>query len=175
MIPRLLELVAGLLLGAWFAASVAANVTPRRGPIRRARLAWLLPEWRFFAPTPAGHDYVIFMRWRRRDGAPSRTRTLCWPERSRFLYPVANPYSRIRKVVRDSVDALLVVATLDEPVGEDLVSSPGYVTLLQQVLAAEPRPPDEYVQFGVLIVEGELPPRVAFVSRWHPCVSADSV
>jgi hypothetical protein len=44
---------------------------PSFGRMRSGDLLSLIPNWRFFAPTPAMHDYHVFFRTVDQEGAPS--------------------------------------------------------------------------------------------------------
>jgi hypothetical protein len=179
VLPRLLDVAAGVGLSAWFAASVLANALPRRAWIRRGRFSWLLPEWRFFAPNPATHDYELFCRFRSLRSAPTTPTIVRLPPR-RAADAFVNPHSRARKATRDAVEEVLRTAH-ESPAADvgdagassvprDMAeSSEGYVALLREATRLVPGTEDPgYVQFGVLFVEGTDPPRLVFVSRWHP-------
>jgi hypothetical protein len=164
----------GAVLGAWFALSVVANLLPRDSWIRNAPFSWALPEWRFFAPTPATHDYEIFFRVRPRKGRPSEPRFVRFPA-PRWHRALINPHSRTRKATRDAIENLLSAAGATPPTQEGIAEpaptiseSAGYAALLREVRGlAGGSDPAQRVQFGVLLVQGMQPPKVVFVSRWH--------
>jgi hypothetical protein len=169
--------VVGGFLGVWFALSVVANLLPRDSGIRRMPFSWALPEWRFFAPTPATHDYEVFFRVRSPGGLASDPEFVAFPDRlgKRMLF---NPHSRTRKATRDAIDDLLSAAdnTSSEghPTGTNLGLNPassasaGYAAVLREVRQLAGSTSANHVQFGVLFLQGRKPPRLVFVSRWHP-------
>jgi hypothetical protein len=178
VLPRLVEIAAGISLSAWFAGCVVANVLPRRAWIRRTRFSWLLPEWRFFAPNPATHDYDVFCRFRSEQLGPTAAAVIRFPAR-RPGNLLLNPHSRARKATRDAIEELLNTAhgspasgaqqgrpaSAPANLGE---SSEGYAALLREASSLAPKSHDAiYVQFGVLLVEGTDRPRLLFVSRWE--------
>jgi hypothetical protein len=155
---------------------VAANASPRDTWLRRARLSWLLPEWRFFAPNPATHDYELFIRFRAENLGPSEPVIARFPPRL-ARDAVFNPHTRPRKATRDAIERLLLdahgvgVSDLQEPtvsIAPDLCgTSTGYAALLREATRATPERHYSHVQFGILLIEGLCPYRLLFVSRWH--------
>lgn len=167
----------GVLLGIWFALSLIANLLPRSSRIRRIPFSWALPEWRFFAPTPATHDYEVFFRSRSPEGRPGEPNFVTFPRR-KWNRGLLNPHSRTRKATRDAIDDLLSAAagTAREGGPNDVTPestqsasvSAGYGAVLREVRRlARDGPRAEHVQFGVLFLQGNEPPRIVFVSRWH--------
>lgn len=175
----MLELAAAVGLVSWFAGCAAANLLPRRAWIRRNSLSWLLPEWRFFAPNPATHDYELFYRHRSFYGHPAPAVVVRFPPR-RIGNFLLNPISRSRKATRDAIEELLhsarvlvgVPASAQErgsAPGRLNGQSAGYAALLRETARLAPRGDEPtYVQFGVRLVEGTEPPKLLFVSRWEP-------
>lgn len=164
------------MLGLWLALSVIANLLPRGSWIRRLPFSWALPEWRFFAPTPATHDYEVFFRIRSSVGLASEPNFVCFPPR-RWNRALINPHSRTRKATRDAVDDLLSAAggAMGEGHQNDASRGPtqtasasaGYAAVLREVRMLASAEPAEHVQFGVLFLQGNKPPRIVFVSPWH--------
>ena len=157
----------------WFLVSVLANVLPRDSWIRRTRLAWVLPEWRFFAPTPATHDYEVFYRLRSDDGEPTNPTFVTFPARA-WQQALFNPHSRTRKATRDAVEDLLNAAVTGrgkeghEATAPAAADSDGYRAILREVRQLARYNSDlEHIQFGVLFVQGLQPPKIVFVSPWQ--------
>jgi hypothetical protein len=175
----LVETAATVGLGSWFAASVVANVAPRDSWIRRTRVSWLFPEWRFFAPNPATHDYEVFCRFRTKDAGPTAPVVIRFPSRG-VKNAVLNPHSRARKATRDAIEDVLQCAraidvpnehpSLSTAVATDLRGrSSGYVALLREAQRLAPRTNGpQHVQLGIVLVEGREPSRLLFVSTWEP-------
>lgn len=159
------ESAAAAALSAWFVATAVANLLPRGTWLRRSRLSWLLPEWRFFAPEPATHDYDVFCRFRGTDTGPTHPFVVPFPAR-RGANVALNPHSRSRKATRDAIEELLQAAQAGRANLRN--RSSGYVALLRETAQLAPHGPDlSHVQFGILVVEGTQSPRLVFVSRWE--------
>ena len=164
--------VVGTALGVWFALSVVANLLPRDSWIRKAPFSWVLPEWRFFAPTPATHDYQIFYRVRSHEGRPGEPHFVRFPD-PRWHRALLNPQSRTRKATRDAIEDLLSAAGRTSPIAEVGAEPPptpsaGYGALLREIRGLTGGGDLVHrVQFGVLLIQGTQPPKVVFVSRWH--------
>ncbi len=162
-------------LSGWWLLSAVAQLLPRGDAIRRSRMAWLLPEWRFFAPEPAVYNFSLFARVQTPGGLitePTR-----YPERTLQRVPIAwNPTGRLQKVDRDVMEHL--VSTVREatrltperssrvPASVQLATS--YLLLLRR--AAAFGSPGDLVQFGVLRESpDEAEADLIFLSRWHKC------
>jgi hypothetical protein len=125
----------------------------------------MLPEWRFFAPSPATHDYVVLVRFRGRDTPPGQVALLDLPKRT--LRSIAfSPSSRLRKVTRDAIDSVLSAAAAGQR-GATLEASPGYETVLALARTRTRLPHGEFMQFMIVIERGSFEPELALASRWH--------
>lgn len=166
-------IVVGLILGAWFAASVIHQVAPRwwRSFNTFDRLR-LLPQWRFFAPRPGRHDHHLVIRdivesvptpWRQIDIGSS-------PPAIRWL---VNPCRFRQKALSDYISTLLAarraLETPDGGASAAMLSLP-YLAILSWVVAqpAAIRPCSR--QFAVVATTGhgqrrEL--RIIYISETH--------
>lgn len=154
-----------LWLGAWFAASAVAQILPRQASLRSSRLAWSLPEWRFFAPHPSIHDYFLFHRHFGGD-----MQRVGFTARGQWAF-LLNPAGRRQKAFRDIVDSLqLVIAEdgcIDTTVSDAVCRSVPYMVLL--AFAAARQAGAEFVQFGIARRSPGKDDEIVFVSRWHSC------
>jgi uncharacterized membrane protein YphA (DoxX/SURF4 family) len=105
--------VAGVLV-LWLAATVAGQFGDRSRWLRSGPLGWALPEWRFFAPWPAEHDYRILYRTRSDGGEPGPYAPV--EQRAQTWYrAVWNPAGRQQKLLRNLALNLLAAESGREP------------------------------------------------------------
>jgi hypothetical protein len=173
---RSVEVVATLggsaVLAAWLLLSVVAQV--RSAPfdslasaVRRRDQFGLIPNWSFFAPTPAMTDLHLLYRDRN-----NHERIELWSEfliadTPRLLQGLWNPQKRIEKAWIDVLLSLLEVATRSPTAGEIVLSGP-YLFVLQRI-SSEPRfGAAKARQFAVIQTGAHLmEPEILFVSNWH--------
>jgi hypothetical protein len=115
-------------LGAWFAASVFSQ-----HPVRvfdRIRhhdpTGILFPDWRFFAPEPARHDFVLLYRTLEQDGEQSPWHGVEDATRRSWKHAVWFPRRRIEKGLYDLCDQILQHLSL---IGDDGTRGPAYALM----------------------------------------------
>ncbi|WP_435125388.1 hypothetical protein [Actinacidiphila sp. bgisy144] len=164
-------------LATWFAATVLSQ-HPRPEFNRLAALdgtGALIPNWRFFAPEPARHDFHVLFRTEEADG-----RATPWQEGSaitprRPLHTVWFPNRRREKALYDLCHELVAVMRQFDG---DLTQAPAYRMLRNSVartVAERPGPPPRGFQFVVARHTGHDPahdPDYLFVSPYIPFTPA---
>jgi hypothetical protein len=167
-----IEVGSAVVFGGWFLLSLAAQILPRSSAIRQSRIGWVIPEWRFFAPTPAVEDRVVVYRCRSGDDEPGPLHEVELPE-SGPLRALWNPGSRRHKALFDLADGTLRLAgRLERPENrtdftDPLVLSEPYLALLSLVSTRVDAAGTTLVQFGVIARDRQEGEDLVFVSRWH--------
>jgi hypothetical protein len=173
-------------LGAWSTVSLLGQILPRYWTARQRSLGWFIPEWRFFAPNPAVHDYLLWIRTRNRDGdlSPVHTQVLRNSSHGQGFW---NPGGRRHKIMRDLIDSILISNTRYK-VSADLKSdslpdwvplSDPYLLLLSYSQGLAPAEVGGHLQFGVVAISQFTGSNTqVFISRWHrldlPCLTSRS-
>lgn len=107
----LIDAALGVLLATWLAVSALCQFgNPLGRLLRQVDACYLIPQWTFFAPRPAMHDYWFLYRDQLGNGAVTR-----WFEvplrRTHFLIaPLWNPYRRHNKALFDIVTQVGLLA-----------------------------------------------------------------
>lgn len=170
---RALELTASAALTGWVAVTALSQHPNRSFDRFRGRhvLSVVVPNWRFFAPEPAMHDFRVLHRFLREDGTQSAWQECthisprCWRQTVWF------PDRRRDKGLIDAASDLII--HLQVP-GLDLTTTPAYRVLRDFVavrLATSCR--DERVQgFQFLLLrhtghDEEPEPEYLFASRFE--------
>ena len=167
-----IEIGSVVVFGMWFLLSLAAQILPRNSKIRQSRIGWLVPEWRFFAPTPAVEDRVVVYRSKLGDDDPGPLQEVELPESPplRFIW---NPGCRRHKALFDLADGTLrLAARLERPedrtdFADPLVLSEPYLALLSLVSTRVDTSGAPLVQFGVIARDRQEGDDLVFLSRWH--------
>ena len=157
------------ILTVWLGFTMRFHVPLRDNlPLRRKDLFGLVPDWRFFAPTPARHDYHLLFRDRLSDGAVTEWQEISIGRHRRWYGFLWNPHRRDRKALFDLTTELARVA-LDE--GPDAVpGSISYLTLLTYVSDLPRWSPSVMTQFCILASDARannLPPEPVLISDMH--------
>jgi hypothetical protein len=115
-------------LGAWFVASVVSQ-HPQRAFDRVRRFDatnTLIPDWRFFAPEPAQHDFGVLCRTLDADGAETPWVEVVPVTPRRWTDGVWFPKRRVDKAIFDLCDQLTRQIGL---IGDDGTGSTAYALL----------------------------------------------
>jgi hypothetical protein len=157
-------------LGGWLAATVRFHVPIADNlELRRKDLFGLVPDWRFFAPTPAKLDYHVLYRDRLVDGTMSDWTELQFGRPRRWYCFVWNPYRRDRKGMFDLVTEMARIIRDD---GEEyLNASVAYLTFLTYVSGLPRMPGSVITQFCVMAsdprrLDREPEPLIVSDSHW---------
>lgn len=161
--------VYGLFTG-WFGLSVLQQMDKPELGRKVDPTSMAIPNWRFFAPMPARHDYNVLYRdrlsdgtvtnWREEEIALTRNlRQVMWHPNRRLekaLFDVASELFRISKEIKDTPRIKLTVP---------------YLALLNYVTNKVGHG-DGAVEVQFLIAnsaghEEEVEPRMLFLSEWH--------
>lgn len=102
----LLEASFSIVLLVWLLASAFCQLRP--GVLEEYDVLMMLPQWRFFAPTPAMHDTHLLYRDKMRDGSITNWKDGVDFEDRNFFNFLWNPHRRKRKLVFDVVHFLLL-------------------------------------------------------------------
>lgn len=173
---RALELGVAAVLGSWVAVTALSQHPNRTFDRFRRRdpLGVVIPNWRFFAPDPAVHDFRVLHRWLCADGTqtawreptviPGRT----W--RQAFWFPD-------RRADKALIDVCGELVTYLQMPGLDLTTTPAYRLLrsftrssVAAATADDPAGPPRGFQFLVLRHTGhdeEPEPDYLFASRFE--------
>ena len=154
------------ILGVWLLLSVLVYVPALQPGIRRWDLLALVPEWRFFAPTPAQHDYYLLYRDQLEDGSLTD-----WTE-VRAATPrcswnlVWNTSKRGNKALFDAIKELAAHVVASDPA---IQFSVPYLTLLNHVSAIPRLGCSQSTRFLLMHNDSRLekPPDVVFLSGVH--------
>jgi hypothetical protein len=161
------DIIVSLLFGIWFLASVLVYVPSLKPHIRTWDLFALIPQWNFFAPRPAQHDFLLLYRDRLQDGsitdwtqvasiAPRKMWTVIW-----------NPWKRDNKAFFDAVTDL-AAHVQNSP--STLELSVPYITILNYISGLPRFGPASFTQF--LLMRSTLgtkatEPELLFLSNLH--------
>jgi len=157
------------IFGVWLALSVLAQFPRWKKRIRRLDPLALLPDWSFFAPTPAKGDFHVLYR----DRLPRETLFTEWIElpdagRRSLLNGVWNPDRRQRKALFDVCTEL--AKRIQDTEGLALQGTIPYLLLLNRVSAVEREVPVEATQFMVMMSHGvgsDKEPDILHLSALH--------
>jgi len=171
---RFWSLTVGIVLGAWFLASVVHQFRPRWWRrVTRFDPLHLLPIWTFFAPNPGRHDlHVIYRECSGVRCGPWRQLAPPWVDRSwRWIW---NPGRYVRKATTDFSNALLDARRTSDDQRAVLLSA-AYISLLHWVMAQPSADPESnHRQFALVVTQGFGEGReldVQFVSEVHRAVA----
>lgn len=124
-----------LVLATWFVATLVSQ-DPFRQWDRLRRLDvyhCLLPDWRFFAPSPGIDDYHILMRdFVDKDSQPGPWSEVEFLVDRHWSQAVWHPLRRYEKTVYDATNELIRICAERDPASAYLTVP--YVTLLNHVL-----------------------------------------
>lgn len=166
-------------LASWYAFSLCQQAD-RPHPIARRidPTAMAIPNWRFFAPTPARHDFNVLHREKLADGSLTP-----WHEQEisadrTLLQMIWHPGRRMEKALFDVATELLK-ATENVAQVERIPLSVPYLALLNFVTnQVNHHPASVQVQFLIAQSAGheaDIEPRMLFLSDFHVLGEKDSV
>ena len=160
--------VAVAVFAVWMAISVTAQIPRYKAPIRRLDPLYLIPEYSFFAPTPATGDFSVLYRDRDGDGEMGDWHELPLGGTRSILNALWNPDRRTRKATFDVCTDLAKYILADAPL-EVQVSVP-YLVLLNHVSTLPRLEQGDATQFLIMMshgVEAEEEPEVMYLSAIH--------
>lgn len=159
------------VLGSWFALTLCQQAN-RPHPLgkRIDPTSMAIPNWRFFAPTPARHDFNVLYRdklangeltpWREQEISKDRT----------LLQMIWHPARRMEKALFDVASELLQASEKVKEV-ERIQLTVSYLALLNFVTnQVEHHPDGVQVQFLIAQSAGHdenIEPRMLFLSDFH--------
>jgi hypothetical protein len=115
-------------LGAWFVASCIGQ-HPQRAFDRVRQLdptGTLIPDWRFFAPEPAQHDFVLLRRTLDADGTETPWESIVEIKPRTWRHAFWFPERRLDKAVHDLCDQITRQMSI---LGDDGTNGPSYALL----------------------------------------------
>lgn len=159
------------LLGAWYGASILQQMDKKTAALRRVDPTGIVvPNWRFFAPTPARHDYNVLYRDKLGDGKLTR-----WQEKELTLernvrQMIWHPHRRMEKALFDVASELFQLSeVMKQP--EQIQFTVPYLSLLNFVTHQVPHDLSAtHVQFLIAnsaAHEETVEPRMLFLSELH--------
>jgi len=160
----------GSFLGGWFGLSILQQMDRTELTKRVDPTSLLVPNWRFFAPLPARHDYNVLFRGRDASGVIEE-----WQEES-FSVPRSiehllwHPVRRTEKAIFDVASELFRISEeLTDP--RAIQMSVSYLSLLNYLSRSVEHPHDRLdIQFLLArstMHEPEIDPQLLFLSEWH--------
>jgi hypothetical protein len=162
------ELWCCFILAIWLLLSVLAQIpSPIADEIRYLDLFGVIPNWSFFAPRPASHDWHLLFRDYLADGHVSPWTETQIPERNPFFCFIWNPHRRQQKALSDAVTILLKNVGIVDP--ERLQLSVSYLLLLKYISLVPRTQTALATQFLIMKAEGPTDPgpRPVFISNTH--------
>ncbi|MFC4001142.1 hypothetical protein ACFS2C_07715 [Prauserella oleivorans] len=158
-------------LGTWFALSVCQQAgRPHPLGTKLDPTTMAIPNWRFFAPTPARHDYNVLYRDKLADGTLTSWREQEITKERTLLQMIWHPGRRMEKALFDvASDLLKATGVVTE--GTRIQLTVGYLALLNFVTnQVEHHPEAVQVQFLIAQSAGHeesVEPRMLFLSEFH--------
>lgn len=154
----------------WFGLSVLQQLDRREVPSRVDPTSMMIPNWRFFAPVPARHDFDVLHRSRDAHGEVTPWREESFTVPRAVLQVLWHPRRRIEKAIFDVASELFQVSRdLRDPRAIQL--SVSYLSLLNHVSHRVRHPTGaREVQFLVgrsAAYEPTIDPQLLFLSEWH--------
>lgn len=155
------------VFGIWLVASVLVYVPGLKLHIRKWDVLALVPQWNFFAPRPAQHDYVLLYRDQLEDGSITDWTQVSVIAPRRIWSIIWNPRKRDNKALFDTVTDL--AAHLRQSVAALEVSVP-YLAILNYISEIPRFGPARFTQF--LLMRSQVLPKtreheVLFLSHLH--------
>lgn len=154
----------------WFGLSVLQQMERTTLARKVDPTSMAIPNWRFFAPVPARHDFNVLHRDRLPDGTVTswREEELAVPRATTQI--LWHPRRRVEKALFDVASELFQVSEQVED-RRAIQLSVSYLSLLNHVTHRVPHHPDTTaVQFLVArsaTYEEDVPPQLLFLSEWH--------
>jgi hypothetical protein len=163
------DMLIAAILATWFACTIRFHVPLADNlALRRRDLFGIVPDWRFFAPTPAKLDYHLLYRDRLADGtATDWTEVSVTPAR-RWYCCLWNPFRRDRKALFDLTTEIARIAVYDG--ARYVPGSVAYLALLSYISALPRLPGSIMTQFCLMASDPSevlKPPEPVIVSDTH--------
>lgn len=160
-----------LPLVAWAGFTVAAQFNIGRNLLRKIDPTGLLiPDWRFFAPHPAEHEYRLLYRDMGGDEALTSWQEIDLSMRRSALHLVWAPHRRLEKALFDATSELLSVTESTDDLNIIKLST-SYLALLNVVTYQSQREAGtDRVQFLIMRAaeyEASVIPDPVFLSDFH--------
>jgi hypothetical protein len=174
MLGRLLAWAVAALFSAWFAISVASQLSDSVGTyFRRLSSLGLVPCWTFFAPRPGVDDIHLLYRDRLADGTIAKPTYVPTIEHRRWYHGIWNPNKFHNKVFYDLTSALRVQLRTIRKENFDphtiMLSTP-YIMMLHLVMRM-PRPPDatarQFILANTRSKKADPEHAIIFLSGFH--------
>jgi hypothetical protein len=141
--------------------------------IERQDVYLVVPDWKFFAPTPNRSDYHLVLRQRQLGRQATAWAPLMSSRRTSLRPRLWDPDRRVRKAVVDVSAHYLVLSQhrREEEAPElrpTIATSMVYLLLLNMASGAAPGPGD--VQFALVVTRNDPddPGEIAVLSDFHP-------
>lgn len=120
-------------LALWSAATIATQLGKGQRFIRSFDPTGLIiPDWRFFAPFPAEHEYHLLYRDEMADGTKSTWKEISFGKRRTWIHLIWAPHRRGEKGLFDATSELLQVTESIDDLGIIKLSA-AYLALLNVV------------------------------------------
>ncbi|OZM72632.1 hypothetical protein CFN78_13420 [Amycolatopsis antarctica] len=169
-------------LGSWYALTLCQQADkPHPWGVRIDPTSMAIPNWRFFAPTPARHDFNVLYRDKLPNGELTPWREKQINKDRTMLQMIWHPHRRMEKALFDVASELLSASEKVAEI-ERVQLTVSYLALLNFVTNQVDHHPDA-VQVQFLIAqsaghEESVEPRMLFLSDYHalgekPAVDAE--
>ncbi len=139
------------LLCLWISGTILLQVPGARQWLQRQDFSLILPEYRFFAPTPANGDLHLLFRDTFSDGTVGGWTEVCTIQPRRLRHALWNPRKRERKAL---FDAVVQVSSLRPKHPSLLMFTVPYLLILNYVRSLERTTAPATVQFAIVKSNG---------------------
>lgn len=152
----------------WVISALGQRKSPRVSAIKANDVLHLIPNWRFFAPSPARRDYYLEYRLKTLESETPRWRRVMLSCDRSFWCIVWNPEKRIRKAFTTSVRR---ITRLMRAHGFEVAArSLAYMHLLNYLQNRQAAAKGNQLQFRIVAAQDfadEVRISLVFTSSWH--------
>jgi hypothetical protein len=155
------------IFSAWLVVSALVYIPAIKKEIRKRDIFGLIPQWNFFAPHPAQHDFHLLYQDQLQDGSVTAWTELALFDKRPFWSIVWNPEKRCKKALSDAVTDLAKHIRSSIPALE--LSIP-YLTLLNYISGIPRIVPPKLTQFLIVSsghTNGRYNSQPFYLSRVH--------
>jgi hypothetical protein len=161
------QVLVATIFAAWLIASVIVYLPGVGKAIRRRDQFLLIPNWQFFAPTPARHDVHILYQDKYGDDTLTRWTEVVLPGQRSSFNLVWNPDKRARKALFDIEQQLIEHINAGD---RGLEVSVPYLTLLNYISRLPRTTSPPFTRFTLMRARSYIPAddgQFLHVSRFH--------
>lgn len=158
-------------LSIWATATVLAQFNIGRKTIARIdKTGLLVPDWRFFAPNPAAHEFRLLYRSQLAKGEITEWQELSYSQKRKTVHLLWAPHRRMEKGLFDATDELMRTHESTQNF-QSVKLSTAYMTLLNTVTHKGNHPSNAVRTQFMLMRTASYEPRVipdpVLISDFH--------